>query len=483
MQKNKIISSLIWGFLEKSGTQLVQFIIQIVLARLLLPEDYGVVAIVTVFIAIANVFVQYGFNTSLIQKKNVDDVDFSSVFYLSLFIALILYIVIFFTAPFIADFYEQPILVPVFRILSLTLFFGAVNSIQQAVVARKLEFKKYFFSSLGGILISAIIGIIFAIKGFGVWALVIQQLVNIISTMIILWFTVKWRPKLLFSFKRLKRLFSYGWKFLCSALLDTIYRNIYDLVIGKKYSSKSLAYYNRGKQFPNIIVQNLDGAISSVMLPALSKEQDDKEKVKRMMRRAMVTSSYIVFPITIGLIVIAHPLVKIVLTDKWLPCVPFLQLLAISYAFWPIHTSNLQAISSLGRSDIYLKLEIIKKIMGLSILLITLPMGLIPMAIGQVISGIISTFINSYPNKKILNYSYLEQIKDICPSLFISIIMGIITYSIAFLNFNSIITLLIQVVLGIVVYILLSIFFKLECFKYLIETINDLKKNKGGNLK
>lgn len=483
MQKQKIISSLIWKFLERSGTQIVQFIVQIVLARLLLPEDYGVVAIVTVFIAIANVFVQYGFNTSLIQKKDVDDTDFSSVFYLSLFIALILYIIIFFTSPFIANFYDQPILIPIFRVLGFTLFFGAVNSIQQAVVARKLEFKKYFFSSIGGILLSGIVGIIWAYNGFGVWSLVVQQLVNIISVMLIMWFTIKWRPKLLFSLKRVKTLFSYGWKFLCSALIDTVYRNIYDLVIGKRFSSKSLAYYNRGKQFPSIIIQNLDGAISSVMLPALSKEQDDREKVKRMMRRAIVTSSYIVFPIAVGLIVVAHPLVKVVLTDKWLPCVPFLQLLAISYSFWPIHTSNLQAISSLGRSDIYLKLEVIKKINGIIILLITLPMGLIPMAIGQVVSGILSTFINSYPNKKLLNYSYFEQIKDICPSLVIAIIMGLVTYSVVFLNLSSIITLLIQVVVGIAVYIFLSILFKLECFKYLIETINDLKKKKGVKIK
>lgn len=454
----------------------MQFIIQIVLARLLLPEDYGVIAIVTVFIAIANVFIQSGFNTALIQKKEIDDTDLSSVFYLSLFVAFIIYIIIFFAAPLIAQFYKQEILTSVLRILSLTLFFGAVNSIQQAIVSRKMEFKKYFFSSLGGIIISAVVGIVIAYSGFGVWALVTQQLVNIISVMIILWFTVKWRPKLLFSFKRLKILFSYGWKLLCSGLIDTIYKNIYDLVIGKKYSSISLAYYNRGKQFPNIIVQNLDGSISSVMLPALSKEQDDKVKVKRMMRRAIMTSSYIIFPITIGLAVTAKPMVSVVLTDKWLQCVPFLQILSISYAFWPIHTANLQAINAVGRSDIFLKLEIIKKIIGITILLITMPIGLIPMAIGQIISGVISTFINAYPNKKLLNYSYLEQIKDILPSLTISIIMGLLTYCIAFLKLSSIITLTIQVIFGIFIYVILSKTFKLECFEYLINILKNLRK-------
>ncbi len=476
MQNSKIISSLIWKFLERGGTQVVQFIIQIVLARLLLPEDYGVVAIVTVFIAVANVFVQTGFNTALIQKKDINDTDLSSVFYLSLFVAFILYIVLFFTAPFIAQFYNQPILVPVFRVLSLTLFFGAVNSIQQAVIARKMEFKKYFFSSLGGIILSATIGILFAYKGFGVWALVIQQLVNVISIMLILWFTVKWRPKLLFSFQKLKTLFSYGWKLLCSSLIDTIYRNIYDLVIGKKYSSTDLAYYNRGKQFPNVIIQNLDGSISSVMLPALSASQDNQIRVKSMVRRAIVTSSYIIFPISVGLIVTAKPMITIVLTEKWFPCIPFLQLLSVSYALWPIHTANLQAINALGRSDIYLKLEIVKKIIGIIILLITMPMGLIPMAIGQIISGIISTFINSFPNRKLLNYSYIEQIKDILPSFVIACIMGIFVYCITFFQFSSIITLVIQVVIGILLYLVLSIIFKLECFKYLIETIQNYRR-------
>lgn len=480
MKKNKIISSLIWKFLERSGTQVVQFIIQLILARLLIPEDYGVIAIVTIFITIANVFVQTGFNTALIQKEEVDDIDYSSVFYLSLFVALIIYVIIFFVSPYIANFYNQPVLIPVFRILSITLFFGAVNSIQHAVVARNMQFKKYFFSSLGGIILSAIVGIILAYKNFGVWALVAQQLVNIISIMTILWFTVKWRPKLLFSFNRLKVLFSFGWKLLCSALIDTIYNNIYDLVIGKKYNSQSLAFYNRGKQFPGVIVQNLDGAISSVMLPALSKEQKNKEKVKRMVRRAIVTSSYFIFPITIGLAVVAEPLIRVVLTDKWIECVPFLQLLSLSYAFWPIHTSNLQAINALGRSDIYLKMEIIKKILGISIMLLTIPMGLIPMAIGVVITSIISMYINCFPNKKLLNYSFSEQIKDILPSLLISLVMGILVYFAQYLKLSNILTLCIQVIFGIIIYVLLSIIFKLECFDYLFNTIKSFlyKKKK-----
>lgn len=475
MQKNKIIASLIWKFLERGGTQIVQFIVSIILARILIPEDYGVVAIVLVFIAIANVFIQTGFNTALIQKKDVDDVDYSSVFYLSLFVALVLYIIIYILSPSIAEFYKQPILKPLFRVLSLTLFFGAINSIQQAIVARRMEFKNYFFSSIGGILLSALIGIIMAYNDFGVWSLVSQQLVNIISITIILWVTVKWRPKLLFSFKRIKKLFSYGWKVLISSLIDVIYKNIYDLVIGKKYNSSSLAYYNRGRQFPSVIIQNIDGSISSVMLPALSKEQDNKENVKKMMRRAIVTSSFLIFPITIGLVIIAEPMVKVVLTDKWLACVPFIQILSISYSFWPIHTANLQAINSIGRSDIYLKLEIIKKIVGIVILVITLKFGVIWMSIGQVVSGIIATFINAYPNKNLLNYKYFEQLKDIFPSFILSIIMGVIIYPIKLINISPIFILLFQVFFGIIIYFLLAYILKLECFKYIINTIKNFK--------
>ena len=478
--KNKVISSLIWKLLERSGIVFAQFIIQIILARLLLPEDYGVVAIVAVFIAIANVFIQSGFNTALIQKKEVDDTDYSSVFYFSLGIALVIYVILFFTSPLIASFYKEPILVPVIRILSLRLFFGAINSIQQAVVARNLEFKKYFFGSLGGILISAVIGIYMAYKGFGVWALVVQQLVNIIGVVIILFFIVKWRPKLLFSFKKLKVLLSFGCKLLCSSLIDTLYRNIYDLVIGKVFSSASLAFYSKGKLFSGAIIQNMDSAVNSVMLPTLSKQQDNKVRLKSMMRRAIVTSAFIVCPLTVGMIVIARPMIEVVLTNKWIECVPFIQLLAVSYAFWPIQTANLQAINSIGRSDVYLKLEIIKKTLCVIVLVITVPMGLIPMAVGQIVLAVLSTLVTLYPNKKLLDYSYYEQFKDLIPSIILSIIMGVIIYLVAFLNLSSIITLIIQILLGIIIYILLAYILKLECFMYLLNTVKSfLKKRKN----
>lgn len=472
--KSKVLSSLIWKLLERSGTQGIQFIVQIVLARILLPTDYGNIALIAIFITIANVFVQSGFNTALIQKKDVNETDFSSVFYLSLFVASLLYFILFFTAPWISNFYNIPELTSVVRVLSFTLFFGAFNSIQNSVVSKRMQFKKLFFSSLGAISLSGTVGIILAYAGLGVWALVAQQLINQLSITVILWFTVQWRPKLIFSFERVRGLFSYSWKLLVSSLIDTIYMNLRSLIIGKMYSSTMLGFYNRGDQFPQLIVSNINGSIQSVMLPALSSEQSNRQRVKEMVRRSIVTSSFIVFPLMIGLAVVGEPLVKILLTDKWLPCVPFLQVFCFSYALWPIHTANLQAINALGRSDIFLKLEIIKKIMGIIILVATMFYGIYAIAIGSLVSGIISTFINAHPNLKLLNYSYKEQIKDILPSVVLSIIMGLIVYIILFLNLSPYLTLIIQIFTGTIVYIGLAKLFKLECYEYLFSTIKDM---------
>lgn len=476
--KNEVISSLIWKFLERIGTQGVQFIVSIILARLLLPSDYGVVSMILVFTAIANVFIQTGFSTSLIQKKDSDELDFSSVFYISLLIAAICYVILFFAAPIIASFYNMPAITSILRVISLTLFFGAINSVQNARIAKEMKFKKLFLSSLVAILISGATGVLMAYKGFGPWALVGQQIANSIATTIILWFTSGWQPKLMFSINRVKSLLSYGWKILCSALLDTIYQNIYNLVIGKFYSSSTLGNYNKGEQFPKLIAVNVDGAISSVMLPAYSKQQDRKDKLKKMVRRSIVTSSLLLFPMMFGLAAVAETVVKVLLTENWLGCVPFMQLLCIVYALYPINTANLQVIKALGKSDYFLKLEIIKKIIGLVVLIVTLPFGVLQMAIGQVLVAILSTFINAFPNRKLLNYNYFEQIKDLFPSLIISIIMFIIVYSFNFINLNMYILLFIQILVGVIIYFGLAYIFKLESLNYMIEILKSFSKKK-----
>lgn len=478
--KRKVINSLFWKLMERGGVQGIQFIVQVVLARILSPNDYGIISLITIFISLANVFIQSGFNTALIQKKDVKEEDFSSVLYISLFVSIVLYILLFFTSPFIADFYGILELKQVLRVLSIILFFGAFNSIQNSIIARTMQFKKLFIVSVFSILISGIVGITLAYLGLGVWALVAQQIANQVSITFILWFTLKWRPKLIFSINRVGDLFSYGWKLLVSSLIDTLYMNLRGLIVGKVYTSDMLAFYNRGEQFPQLIVNNINGSIQSVMLPTLSAEQENRKRVKELVRRSIVTSSFLIFPLMIGLAAVGEPLIKILLTDKWLPCVPFMQIFCLTYALWPIHTSNLQAINALGRSDIFLKLEIIKKILGVTILIISMNYGIYAIALGGLLSGIISSFINAYPNLKLLNYGYKEQIKDILPSLILSLIMGLAVYGFLFLNISPYLILVIQVFTGAIVYIGLAKLFKLECYEYLISTIKGIliKNNK-----
>ena len=476
IEKNTVISSLIWKFLERGGVQGIQFTISIILARLLVPDDYGIVALISIFIQIASVFVQNGFGTALIQKKEYDDCDFSSIFYLNLLVATICYFLLFFAAPFISRFYNKEILIPVIRVISLSLFFGAINCVQGAYVSKTMQFKRFFYSNIGAVLGSGIIGIILAYNNFGVWSLVIQQLLNDFLSTVILWVTVKWRPKLLFSFSRVKSLFSFGWKLLCSGLLDTVFRNIYNLIVGKIYDSQILGFFNRGHQFPQVIASNLDGSIQSVMLPTLSANNENPSEVKRITRRSISTSAFVLMPCMFGLAAVAEPLVKVLLTEKWLPCVPFLQLACISYALYPIHTANLTGINALGRSDIFLKLEILKKCVTVLNILITLPLGIYAMAIGQVVSGFISTFINAYPNKKLMGYSYFEQWKDLIPSFVISILMAGVVWIMNFISITPLLLLIIQIIVGIIVYVVLAKLFKLEVYNYFVNTLKGFIK-------
>lgn len=477
--KTKVFSSLLWKLMERGGAYGIQFIVMIILARLLLPEDFGLIVLVTTFITIAGIFVQVGFSTALIQKKNADEVDYSSVFYLSLVAATILYILIFFISPYIASFYEEPKLISVLRVLSIMLFFGAINSIQNVLISRTMQFKKLFFSSLWAVVISGSIGITLAYANFGVWALVVQSLTSQLIVTVILWFTVDWRPRLLFSIEKILELLPFSWKLLVSGLIATLSINLQSLIVGKVFSQAMLGFYNRGEQLPKLFVTNIDGSIQSVMFPAMASYQDDKRRMKEIVRRAIVTSSFIIFPLMVGLAVIAEPLVIVLFTEKWLPAVPFVQIFCASYALWPIHTVNLQAINALGRSDIFLKLEIIKSIFGLIILGISIQFGIYMIAFGVFISGIISTFINSYPNLKLLNYSFREQLKDIIPSLLLALIMGIVIYPIHWFGMADILTIIIQITTGIVLYVTLAKLSKLECFTYLVQTMKDMLKHKG----
>ena len=473
---NKVIQNLFWRFAERSGAQIVSFIVSIVLARILVPEDYGTIALVTVFTAILQVFVDSGLGTALIQKKDADDLDFSSVFYFNFCVCIILYVGMFIAAPYIALFYEDRNLTSVVRVLSFTLVISGVKGIQQAYVSRNLLFKRFFFSTIGGTIFSAFLGIGMAYIGLGVWALVAQQLSNAAIDTLILWITVKWHPKRMFSWKRLKSLLTFGWKLLVSALLDTVYNNLRNLIIGKFYTSTDLAFYNQGDKFPKIVVTNINTSIDSVLLPTMSNVQDDRERVKQMTRRAIKTSTYVMAPLMMGLAFCAEPIVKLVLTDKWLPCVPFLRIFCITYMFWPVHTANLNAINAMGRSDWFLRLEIVKKITGMTILLSTMWFGVMAMAYSLLLSSVLSQIINSWPNRKLLNYGYLEQVRDFAPGILLAVIMGICVYFVGFLPFSIIITLLIQTVVGAVIYIGVSAILRLEEYEYLVGMVKSFIK-------
>ena len=476
MQNKKILVNFIWRFAERCGAQLVTFIVSIVLARILAPEDYGTIALITVFTTILQVFVDSGLGTALIQKKNADDMDFSSVFYFNFIVCIILYICMFFSAPFISKFYNDNSLTPVIRVISLTIVISGVKGIQQAYVSKYMMFKRFFFSTIGGTIFSAILGIILAYEGCGVWALVAQQLSNTAIDTLILWLTVKWRPKRIFSWKRLKALLSFGWKLLLSSLLDTCYSNLRNLIIGKLYSSADLAFYNQGDKFPKVIVTNVNTSIDSVLLPTMSGAQDNRERVKNMTRRAINTSTYIMAPFMMGLAFCAEPIVRLVLTDKWLPCVVFLRIFCITYMFWPVHTANLNAINAMGRSDWFLRLEVIKKTMGMIILLSTMWFGVKAMAYSSLLTSVLSQIINSWPNRKLLNYGYLEQVRDFAPGIILAVFMGLCVYIIGYIPLNDGATLIIQIIVGAAIYIGMSAILKLEEFEYLIGMIKSFRK-------
>lgn len=469
----KVISGLFWKFGERITAQLISFIVSIVLARLLSPSDYGSIALVMVFISFANVFVSSGFGSALIQKSDVDNLDYSSVFYISIMISMALYLLIFFAAPWIAGFYGLPVMCPALRVLGIRLIIAAANSVQQAYVSRNMMFQRFFWSTLFGTLLSGIVGVFMAYHGAGVWALIAQYMVNTCTDTLVLWFSVRWRPDFACSLKRAKSLISYGWKLLVSALLDTGYNQLRSLIIGKLYTSEDLAFYNQGDRYPNLIVVNINSSISSVLFPALAKNQSEPQRIKEMTRRAIQVSSYIMWPLMLGLGVVAEPLIRMIITNKWLPCVPFLRVFCFSYGLWPIHTANLQAINAMGRSDLFLKLEAIKKGLGLAVLLLSVPFGPLAIAWGLVGMGVLSTFINTMPNIRLLDYSYREQLSDLLPPLLLSAVMALVIYPLGLLDFTDFWTVVLQVSCGGISYLFFSVITKQSVLYYILNLLRD----------
>ena len=469
--KNIILDNFIWRFAERCGAQLVTAVVTLLLARILMPEDYGRIALVEVFMNIMYVFVDCGLCTALIQKKEADEIDYSSVFYFDLVTGFAMYAIIFLAAPYIAAFYNDTELTAIVRVIGLMLIFAGLKGIQQVYVSRNMIFKLFFFSTLGGTVFSAGVGLWLAYSGFGAWALVAQQLSNTAVDTLILWLTVGWRPKRLFSWQRLKGMLSYGWKLLASSLLGTIYNNLRSLLIGRVYTSADLAYYNQGQMLPDAITNNVDSSIDSVLFPVMSAEQDDASMVKDMTRRAIKMGVYIISPLMMAIAFCAEPLVRLILTEKWLPCVPYLRIFCVAYMFWPIHAANLNALKAMGRSDIYLKLDVPKKILDIVLLLITYRISVMAMAYSLWVANGVSHIINSWPNRKLLNYGCLEQLLDILPNVLLSVFTGGCMWLVSLARLPDLMTLIFQILLGLAVYLAGSALLKLNTFSFLWDVV------------
>ena len=470
--KKSIINGLFWKFSERFLAQGVSFFVSVCLARILTPSDFGIVAIVLVFISLANVFVTSGFSTALVQNKKANQVDFSTNFYCSFALALILYFVMFYLSPIIADFYDNDLLCPVLRIFSFKIPLSAFSSIQHAYVERNMIFKKYFFSTLFGTIISGIVGVYLAYQGYGVWSLVWQYLTNTIVDIIVLFFTIPWRPTLDFSFNSAKTMMNYGWKVLAADFTGTFFEQLRSILIGKVYTSADLAYYNKGNQLPSLITCNVSSSIMTVLFPAMANINDDIKKIKVLTRKSVNIMSFIMFPLLFGLAAIAKPLIIFLFTEKWIMSVPYVRILSIAYGISLIGSVSLQAIKAIGRSDILLKLEFVKKPVYLILLVIGLKINVLYVAITMGLYNLYGTVVNCFALKYNINYEYREQINDIFSSLMISTLMFFIVVSLENLPLNCFYILLIQILAGIVVYIVIACLIKHPVMIYVKDKLN-----------
>lgn len=471
---NRILSNVAWRFAEQISSYSVTFIVSIIIARILAPEDYGSIAIIMVFITLANIFVQNGFSAALIQKKNADNLDFSSIFYFILAFSTVLYAILFVISPYVALYYNSEVLCPALRVLGLRLIIGTVNTVQQAVIAKKMIFRKNFFSTLCGNVVSGILGLIAAYAGLGLWALIIQNLSHLIVTTSILWYTVKWRPILAFSWRRLKGLLDFGWKLMASALAGAIYDDLRTLIIGKVYSKSDLAYYSRGQQFPQLIMNNVNNAVSSVTFPVLSEKQDNKDDLANSNRRLIQIMSGVISPLLVGLAIVAEPLVHIILTDKWLPCVPFLRVCCIFYWLTCIYNAYLTSYKAIGNSGLALKIELIDDIVGIILIVCFFRISVMAIAMVTVISRIAAFFVCWFITKNIFNVPVRNQISDSLMPVLLAIMISPLLWYIGNWVCYPIIAIFIQLFVGVALYCVVAYFLKLPI---MIEIKHILNKN------
>ena len=450
--KHETVKGFLWSALERFSVQGLQFLMGLVLARLLLPSDYGLVGMLAIFLAISQTFVDSGFSSALIQKKDRTDTDYSTAFFFNIGVGLFFYLILFFTAPLIADFYNTPELNSLTKVIGINVFITSLAVVQRAKLTIKLDFKTQAKASFTSVFIGGSVGIAMAYKGYGVWALVIQSLLQNGLNTLFLWILSKWMPRVIFSKVSFKELFSFGSKLLGAGLLDTIYGNIYLIIIGKLFSARELGFYTRAQQFQKIPSQNITGIIQRVTFPVLSSIQDDDARLIAGFRSFLRMSVFVIFPMMIGLAVMSESLVRLLLTEKWLPAVPLLQLLCFAGMLYPVHAINLNILNVKGRSDLFLKLEIIKKVIITVVILITFSFGVKALVIGQIFTSFLAFFINTYYSGKIVSYGTWSQMKDTMPVLLISLIMGGGIWGAMLLVKGDVLKLVIGILAGIIIY-------------------------------
>ncbi len=463
--QHKTIHALSWSFVEVIAQRGVQFVIGIVLARLLFPEQFGLIGMLTIFMAIAQTFLDSGFGAALIQKREVTQTDTCSIFYFNILVGLAAAGLLCLVAPWVADFYKQPILTPLMRALSLTIVINSFGLIQSTILTRQINFKTQTKVSLIASALSGIIGITLAALGFGVWSLVVQQISAALFSVICLWSFNPWRPALIFSFNALREMFGFGSRLLFSGLLNQIFDNSYSVVIGRLFSTADLGYFTRATTLVGFPTNTLSGMVGRVTFPVFSTIQDDPARLKRGLKKALTVLVLVNFPMMIGLAIVARPLVLVMLTEKWSACVPYLQLFCASGLLLPLHVMNLNVLQALGRSDLFLRLEIIKKILIAINIAITWRWGILAMIYGIVANSIIGYYLNSYYSGALISYPLREQVTDMVPYLIVSIVMGIAVYAMGLLHFSHHWSmLLVQIATGIVVYVFLCRAFRLKAF-------------------
>jgi O-antigen/teichoic acid export membrane protein len=471
--RSKSKKAFAWSAVENILLQCITFVVMIFMSRRLTPADYGLVGMIAIFTAVSTSFVNSGFPMALIRKQDRTEKDLSSVFYFNIVVAVFLYLVLFCCAPFIADFYNEPRLIAIMRFSAICLIIGGLTSVQGAIYSAKLDFKTKAKSSVTATLVSSAVGLTMAYNGFGVWAILISSMTGEIVASVILWFYSNWRPKLVFSFKSIKELFSFGSKLLASGLLDTIYTNMYSLVIGRFFNASTLGYYSRAKGFAALPSSNLTGILQRVIYPMLCTIQDDDERLASVYRRLLRLSAFVIFPCMVGLSALANPLVVTLLNEQWSFSATLLQIVCFSMMWYPIHAINLNLLQVKGRSDLFFKLEIWKKILGVCVLVITIPMGIIAMCIGAVLSSLICLVINTYYTGKLINVGYFKQMRDLAPTLSLSLMMGVVVYlSISYIDIPNIVKLIIGVVEGVLIYVGGAKLFRFSEFKEAIELLH-----------